>query len=1033
MTEENSSEQTPLELPPGGLRIHELSSKLEWENFVLRRQLSSCMGLLDIAMSKLADLGYALETPLDLRLLRAEVQRGAPPLLSTNLVRAVSSTSSSALVPGSVTTPPVGGNIGEVPPTVNSSTSSCNSGGALRSSTNPGSGLSCSGCIPPSNGNAGEWNGGEVAPRDTHGVQATDGGREGGGEHSAPHTNTSTTTNTSSSGTTGHSGIGGGGGTEGMLSGGLSALSSAKASTSTVAAGRCSLPAIPTTTTTSSSSTNTTIKTLASTLSSTGGGTTEAAGGSLAPTTPKAASTTTGAVPSHIMTTAGGSGPQDNRTGNSSRRISGRKFALFNTFRNAHTACIHCCAFAPEGRRELLATGGRDGQLAFHPILEVPSAAKAEGGSSQSSGGASSSLQFSWSIPSAHTECISDLSWLSSTQVVTASFDSFVRVWDVNRAMLRTSEDADGVAERPVEASRWSRRISLEGSSKRGEGGAEAMVYAFEGYGFMLACCSLHNPYLFACSTSRCHVGVADIRAPYPVLGTPHWTERMNAMTYDASSNLLFTGGSDGIITAWDLRKLPAGWETARKTSSNAVLKSIGEEGGLPLSTTLPPSTTTDGVDVTMMSNTSFAGPPSGTMSHGGIGVRRSIPLSPLSSFVPLPTGKTRRLDGHGATTNVAFPPDYSSPFESHPASFLPSMTHGVEYPLGQVWRTNDAISHSGIAYIAHAHNHGNGKRLISVTNGNVVRVYRNTSSTSPSTTVLRSSNGGGVGSDGSGSGNGNHGRTTTTTTTAHRNLPGSAALESFVAPPAGSGSPEENYFLDTTLLPSPTFSLAEEEPVCSSLVEEKGENGGRRGGGEGGEDIEVPMRAAFWKGIAGCVPDASLREEEQDLLQQEVDEAREATDNAAEDHVYDIVKKEEDGSDARRKGGERRALNKDDRRGEPPESERGRSSSGGGGGRRRGSDGTGEWASGKQQQRNVTQRDLLIAGSTLSIGSNGKVYHATVYDVSKSGKPTVVDTLEGHRGNVTGAAVRCTREHFMIATISADCAVRIWTPTRGI
>lgn len=1128
MTEENSFDHALLELPTETMRLHERLSKMQRENFLLRRQLSSSMALLDIAVGKLASLGLALETPLDLRKLRAEAQHGAPPLIPATLVPTSSppvvAATPSAFIPSASGT--AGGE--------NNAVVSGSGSSGLRGGINAGPGLGSSSSIPSTTssiggggGNVDESTGVDVGQGDhhsTHGkVSGSSGGGAGGGSgscstHAISNTTTvSSSSNISSKGSTVSTGqIGGGGGEEGGEGTGNGAGSSlflgTRGTTSSIAvAGITGMPTLPTYTPTSSSTIcsattaaplttagNTSTTTLAPSMSKTGVPTSSS---SSTPSTTGAGAVVTSAPAlttgpgASSMTTTGGAGVKSNCINASGAQLHRKNFTLFNVIRNAHSKSIHCCGFAPGSQHDILATGGLDGRLILHPFLEV-SKGGGEGSANESCDESSSLKHPVLGIPSAHTECISDLSWLSPHLIATASFDSSVRVWDVNRGILCNrgrrgrAVDEDNIRVRG-DASRSS---SGTDAGCGGEERAEALIYEFTSLGLMLACCSLQKPHLFACSNSHRQVCIIDTRAPVPSAVVQEWSSRVNSLAYDGSCHHLFMGHSDGVITAWDLRKVSGGGGAAGAPSTNpssissgssnnnnnsysaANMSAIEMSADMQLSSTLPPSgSTTDGEEASLIGAGSTTTGNLSAGNRGGTGAVKpgsqqptlrpppapALSSSSLSSWVPVSSTNyaSCKLSQHSSPslhTGLGASCSNSS-FLFSSSSMPPSRMH----QLKRVWSTTDPLSHSGVTYIAHVNGEDHSKRLVSVTSGNVVRLYKNSPSVSPPAVVNHPSSGGGGGGVGG--------------VGVALSLGGGGVMSSFVTPPSGSGGSRRNtgasgilegrgtssgtgrydyYLLDTSVLPSSPVPFGEEEEQLQPQHQDKdirwtGNVGGTiaLGGGEYGEGL--PMRAAFWKGISRSYPRSSFftghtsqvgeEKEGGKVGEQEVEDEedhevleQEGRGEKAGEEVSDRYNVGHDGEDAEHTGrilGSIKKLGKNHRR----EGVRGMRANTSGGNRSiEGKGGSGGYIeNGSSNLPYIAERDLLVVGGATTSFSNGMTNHrALVYDVSDSRKPCVVDTLDGHLGQVTGAAIKRVGEHIVVATTSADCTVRIWMST---
>ncbi|ORC93667.1 uncharacterized protein TM35_000015440 [Trypanosoma theileri] len=74
-------------------------------------------------------------------------------------------------------------------------------------------------------------------------------------------------------------------------------------------------------------------------------------------------------------------------------------------------------------------------------------------------------------------------------------------------------------------------------------------------------------------------------------------------------------------------------------------------------------------------------------------------------------------------------------------------------------------------------------------------------------------------------------------------------------------------------------------------------------------------------------------------------------------------------------------------------------------------------------QPRRVAECDLLVTA--------GVENTACVYNVTEAGGAGLVERLEGHRDRVVGAAVHHADSRPIIATYSADCTVKVWTPVK--
>lgn len=442
------------------------------------------------------------------------------------------------------------------------------------------------------------------------------------------------------------------------------------------------------------------------------------------------------------------------------------KFSLFTSMQH-HTKAIQCCSFAP-GDTGMIASGGLDRKLVVCNFTKTDTSVLC-------------------SLPAAHKECISDVSWLGPHLLLSASYDGTAKVWDV--------------------------------------GSEGKMIFHYDGLGLLLSAIPLDKSHLFACADSQQNVAIVDTRMHKPRAFTWEMPTRVNSLAYDASTSHLFMGQSDGCVSVWDIRKSGA----SQQLSSTAI----------------------------------------------GSGESR----------VPCPHGGT----GLSLTNPAAVPPSSGSPPTTLSQPMVSSSVLGTSYHMRRVWTAQSALAHSGIAYITHVHSDDDTKRLVSVTNDYMVRLYRGTLN-APSFTSS--------------------------------NTPGSAN-----GPTGGIGSSSGAAGVSRNDL----YTL-------HTALPNEGNFGGRG----------ATMRSAFWKGVTAQRLDSSLYDDDM----------------------------EKDGEDAR------------------------------------------------ADLRRVTECDLLITG--------GSMNRCTVYDVSEAGNPKVVETLEGHRDRVTGAAVHHTMENLIIATTGADASVRIWLPSKS-
>lgn len=1024
MTEESNIHPELLELPPEMLKLHELLSRFQQENLLLRRQLASSTALLDIAVSKLASLGFTFETPVDLQQLRTEARRSAP----------------SSLPPTTTTTTPPGGSVSLPLPfmmpgmtregcTVSSSSSSSSSSEihSLRGSTSASGGMSAMvGNAASSAHYTVERSGGDGQPNDPlhgHPLRSPDGGTSGGG-----------------SGGDGTAGGGGGGG--GLLPVLLPPGPKLTVSTKTIGSGG-SVTIPPSS---------------ASPIRGSGSGTEgENVVGTTTTVTPtpiaSAGSPATTTVPNAMVRSAA-SGPIA-----SQKR---KRFTLTYALSHAHTKWIHCCAFATGETSPVLATAGMDGQLVVHrPLTEGGGEERGGGG-----GGSTPAPKPFWCIPSAHRECVNDLSWLSPTTVATASLDGTVRVWDIERAVVGPIEGRDG-----VERSERTVRDDHGGGVREEE--EEAKLYEYASEGLMLACCALQKPYVFACSNSLRQVALIDTRAPRPVTVIREWNSRVNTIAYDPTCQELFMGHSNGGITGWDVRHLPSQGERSRSGSSRSGSSSSSSGGGSAPSTALPltrnhplPRTTSsssfaqrrptgggagaslsstlseDGGDTLMMSSSgsvhagatgaspspalpsvfppsssSFLAPPSSSFSSAGVaGKGASPPPSALPSF-PTAVG----------------PPNASRSSFSNASFSSSSVVLPRAYQFQQVWSTTDSIPYSAVEYVSHVMGEDHSKRLVSVTNGNVVRLYGHAVSLRHSTTAT-----------GGGGGGGTMGGPAASAGTWHARPP--AATNGMGDPmtpssrPAYGGEGGEGYVLHTTF-PSPPSALLdeeEEEDLASAGPQDRAWTASTERGGGGGE-CDGMMRAAFWKGAPSSRSTLLPVEEEEAH-----DHASTVEETDGEEEAEEEDEEEDDGKDGYAATGEGSvgALSRQRRGGGARETQKARRTRGEKGSRRP----YGAYArSGEDEERSrgtgpppswhrpITERDLLITGSVRGWSTTGVAqYRAIVYDASEAGRPVVLDTLDGHRDLVAGAAVHRVRESLLVATVSRDSVVRMWTSTNG-
>lgn len=191
-------------------------------------------------------------------------------------------------------------------------------------------------------------------------------------------------------------------------------------------------------------------------------------------------------------------------------------------------------------------------------------------------------------------------------------------------------------------------------------------LYTHEASGFVLTATPLHKGHVFACADSRRRTSIVDVRAPKPI----SWWDlhsRVNSIAFDGSVAQMLMGHSDGSVSVWDMRRVrSAGGSSAPSQEIAATAVSALLQGALSSST------------------------PGGGQSLSG-----AAPHSPSPDAPPSVTESAAPIGSSG-----------SFPF--------PCVSHF----------SND-LSRASIDYLAHYHSSDDTKRLVCVSDDNMVRVYR--------------------------------------------------------------------------------------------------------------------------------------------------------------------------------------------------------------------------------------------------------------------------------------------------------------------
>lgn len=286
-----------------------------------------------------------------------------------------------------------------------------------------------------------------------------------------------------------------------------------------------------------------------------------------------------------------------------------KRFQLRTELRQ-HTKSVQCCAFGPNDEPHIV-TGGLDRRLVVQNFLNG---------------------QKLWDIQ-AHEENISDVAWFQGTnQILSASYDSTVKVWD----MERSTPDGSTLA---------------------------TPVYHHNSSGFVLSAIPLDKSFVFACADSRRRTYIVDTRTKKPIA----WdhSSRVNSLAFDASKSHLIMGHSNGLLTVWDIRKASVVFSAS----------GAGEE----------------------------------TNVYG-----TTIPGSQVNSLQTLSMNMETPTTGYRTTQQQATP-------LLRPV--LPEQQ--LSTPIQCISQILNDPSHANISFLAHYHSNDDSKRLISVSDDNMVRLYR--------------------------------------------------------------------------------------------------------------------------------------------------------------------------------------------------------------------------------------------------------------------------------------------------------------------
>lgn len=277
-----------------------------------------------------------------------------------------------------------------------------------------------------------------------------------------------------------------------------------------------------------------------------------------------------------------------------------------------HSKAVQCCSFA-DTEEPRIVTGGMDCQLIVYNYF---------------------SGEKLWSA-AAHEESVSDVAWFEDHCILSASYDNTVKLWDLNGT--ESSKDA---------------------------------VYQYNAHGFVLSAIPLGQS-MFACADARRKTAIVDVR--FGGKGVVHEHEnRVNSLSYDASSHQLLMGQSNGVVSIWDMRK-------PDQALSSAVHRSTSG-GSAP-------------------TRTETSGPNLGSTVTARDGSADAVPgVSPgKQAALGVSSGGGGGSGGSGG------------------GSLRLTRTAGLE---------NDP-SHSPISYVAHYHSEDDTRRLICVSGDNMVRLYR--------------------------------------------------------------------------------------------------------------------------------------------------------------------------------------------------------------------------------------------------------------------------------------------------------------------
>lgn len=175
-----------------------------------------------------------------------------------------------------------------------------------------------------------------------------------------------------------------------------------------------------------------------------------------------------------------------------------------------HTKAVQCCAFC-EREEPLIATGGMDCRVIVHNHFTGEKL---------------------WDA-TAHEEAVSDVAWLDQNCLLSASYDSTVKLWDVNGGTVNKNA-----------------------------------LYQYNAHGFVLSAIPL-GPSLFACADSRHKTAVVDVRVGGKGLVQEH-NYRVNSLSYDESAKQLLMGQSNGVISIWDMRRPDQALQSTAATTTTA-------------------------------------------------------------------------------------------------------------------------------------------------------------------------------------------------------------------------------------------------------------------------------------------------------------------------------------------------------------------------------------------------------------------------------------------------------------------------------